>query len=169
MSDYIYSIVCVSAAIGIVCVIVPDGTRGGMKKHLRLVCSFCLLCVLVGPVAVFINNMGDILLNGRDAIIEGIDREDLREGYESIYDEYLEGNYGENVGQAVKRSLYEKFGIPENECRVRVDFADENSDGIKEPSKITVIFSGRSIFRDPKEIKVFVSELFGCECVCAVD
>ena len=169
MNGYIYSIVCISAAVGIACVIAPEGTRGGIKKHLKLACSLCLLCVLIGPVAGFINNVRDILSNGKDTIMNGLDQEELRDSYESIYDKYLESDYGENVGQAVKSSLSERFGIPEDECRVNVEFADKNGDGVKEPSKITVIFSGRSMFRDPKEIKSFVSELFGCECVCAVD
>lgn len=169
MNGYIYSIVCIAAAVGIVCVIAPDGTKSGIKKHLKLVCSLCLLCVLISPVASFINNVRNFLSDGRDAIMDGLNRDELQGSYESIYDKYFEGNYGENVGQAVKRSLSERFGIPESECRVNVGFADNNGDGVKEPSKVTVILGGRSVLRDPKEIKSFVSELLGCECVCAVD
>ena len=169
VSGYIYSIVCISAAVGIVCIIAPDGIRGGIRKHLKLVCSLCLLCVLIGPLLGFINSIKDVISQGKDALTNFISDEELRDGYESIYDKYLEGDYGDNVGKAVKNSIREQFGIPESECRVNVEFADEDGDGVKEPSKITVIFSGRSVFRDPKEIKSFVSELFGCECICAVD
>ena len=169
MNGYIYSIVCISMSVGIACIIAPEGTRSGIKKHLKLACSLCLLCVLIGPMAGFINNLREILSSGRDAIMNSLDRDELRESYESIYDKYLEADYGENVGQAVKNSLFDRFGIPESECEVNVEFTDEKADGVKEPRKITVIFSGRSVFRDPKEIKDFISELFGCECLCAVD
>ena len=166
MSGYIYSIVCASAAIGIVCVISPEGS---VKKHLRLVCALCLLCILIGPMSGVINDVKGFLSEEGEALLDEISGEALRGEYENIYEKYLENGYENNVGQAVKSSLLDRFGIPESECRVNVEFADKNGDGIKEPSKITVIFSGSSVFRDPKEIKFFVSELVGCECVCAVD
>jgi hypothetical protein len=81
----------------------------------------------------------------------------------------MEGGYGENVEKAVKDILGTRFGIPESEISAVVVFADKNGDGVKEVERITVILSGRSIFRDPAEIKGCVSETFACECLCAIE
>ena len=163
MGEYIYSVVCVSAAIGIASAVAPEGIRGGLKKHMKLIAGLCLLCVMIGPIVGAIDTIRDTF----DAATEGIngEGEDLRGGYENIYKSYLEGEYGDNVALAVKDCLLERFSIPGDECRVRVDFDNE----LIEPEKITVILSGRSVLRDPKEIKSFVRETFGCECSCAVD
>ena len=102
-------------------------------------------------------------------MFEGIDEVELRDKYEDIYNKYFEGDYGENIGQAVKDSLYEKFGIANDKCRINVELSDSDGDGIKEPRRITVILNGRAIFKDPEAIKKFISELFKCECKCAIE
>ena len=167
LSGYIFSIACLSAAIGIACAAAPEGIGGGLKKHLRLVCALCFLCVLIGPLTEIIDNVKSSF----EALEEGVDDEsdEIREKYESIYEEYLEGGYGDNVERAVKDLLSTRFGMPEEECRAEIEFADKNGDGVKEVTKITVILSGRSIFRDPAEIKSCVSECFDCECLCAIE
>ena len=164
LSEYIYSIVCVSAAIGIALSVSPEG---GLKKHLRLICALCFLCVLIGPLT----EIFDTVKNAFGAFDREItdENEGTEAKYEKIYSEYMEGGYGENVEKAVKDILGTRFGIPESEISAVVVFADKNGDGVKEVERITVILSGRSVFRDPAEIKVCVSETFACECLCAIE
>ena len=88
---------------------------------------------------------------------------------EQIYDKYLEGGYSDNVGEAVKEILYERLGVSKENCRVAVSFADKDGDGVREPSKITVILSGKEIFRDPSTVKALIQSLFKCDCECAID
>ena len=167
MNGYIYSIVCIAAAGGIVSIISPSS---GIKKHLKLVCALCLLCVMIAPISNFISGMRDFFESDSSEFFGTSDIEsELRDKYESIYDKYLEGGYGDSVGEAVKAILYEEKGVAKENCRVSVQFADNDGDGAREPSKITVILSGKDVFRDPEDIKELVSEIFECECVCAID
>ncbi len=165
MSGYVYSIVCIAAAGGIVCIISPDSA---IKKHLKLVCALCLLCVMIAPISNFINNIRDFFDTDGSQIFGETD-EGVRDTYESIYDRYLEGGYSDNIGETVKDILYEKTGISKENCRVNVQFSDKNGDGVREPSKITVILSGSDIFRDPEQINALIAGIFGCECECAID
>lgn len=167
MSEYIYSIVCVSAAIGIACAISPDGMGGGLKKHIKLLCALCFICVLIGPLTRALDNLKNTFVELCDYASD--EESEIREKYERIYNEYLEGGYGENVEDAVKDTLSARFGISESEVRAIVKFADKNGDGVNEVEKITVILSGRSIFLDPAEIKACILETFEAECVCAIE
>lgn len=168
MRAYIYSIVCVAAAGGIVLIIAPEGIRGGIKKHLKLICALFLLCIMISPATELLSSikeLGNIGLGNIDRELEN----ELQNKYENIYESYLEGSYRGNIGQAVKECLFEKFGVPQDECRVEVSFYDSDEDGVREPSRITVIYSGRSIYRNPRETESYVSGLFKCECVCAIE
>ena len=167
MSGYVYSIVCVSAAIGIACALSPDGVGGGLKKHMKLVCALCFLCVLIGPLLGVLDSVKDTF----EDIGAGLDGEDeeLRREYEMIYNEYIEGGYGDNIETAVKELLSLRLGISSENVRANVRFEDKNGDGVKEIGKITVILSGKEIFRNPAEIKACITETFDCECDCAIE
>ena len=172
MSKYLYSVICTVAAAGIAMISLPGESRSGMKKHVGLICSLCVLCIIISPFSELINNISDFLESGGEAMFGQIGKEDkaeLYDEYESIYNKYLDGGYGNNIGQAVKDSLLKKFGIPSDQLRVLTEFSDKNGDGAREPCKITVILSGSSIFREPREIERFISELFECMCVCAIE
>ena len=73
------------------------------------------------------------------------------------------------MGEAVKDILYEELGVGKENCRVSVNFSDTDGDGVREPSKITVVLSGKEIFRDPRTVKNLVYDIFKCECECAID
>ena len=167
MNGYIYSIVCIAAAGGIVSIISPNSA---IKKHLKLLCALCLLCVMIAPVSNFINGVRDFFETDGSEIFGSSDTEsELRDKYENIYNKYLEGGYSDNVGEAVKDILYENLGVAKENCRVNVNFSDKDGDGVREPSKITVILSGKEIFRDPETVKKLISDIFKCECECAID
>ena len=165
MRAYIYSVVCMAAVGGIVLIVSPDGMRSGIKKHIRLICSLCMLCVMISPVTNLLESIRDI----GHRVDEPDDDGYLQGIYESIYDASSEGYFGDGVGNAVKDQLFERFGISPRECRTLVEFCDENGDGFREPKKITVILSGSSVFRDPRQIEGYISGKFGCQCVCAVE
>ena len=167
MREYIYVIVVLSAAVGIILVLSPEGRGQGLKKHIRLISSICLLCVLIEPAAELIAALRD----AGGSIVGEINKNEvgLHERYESIYEQYLDGRYGENIGQAVKDALYEKFGIKNENCRVSTEFHYSEKDGVRVPRRIVVVLSGSARLKDPISVKDFVSELFGCEAEVAVE
>jgi hypothetical protein len=169
MTEYVFSIVLFSIASGIVLILVPEGTRQGLKKHLKLITSLCLICILISPMAKLMETIssfdgGDI--NG----IFGTDTEgELYDKYNEIYQNYLDGGYGENIGEAVKEALYKRFGIAKENARVLTEFSDKNGDGVREPRKITIVLSGSAIVKEPDSIKKFVSEVFECDTAVAIE
>lgn len=169
MSEYIYSIVCFAGAVGLILIVVPEGARGGLLKHVRLVGSLCLICLIIKPSAELIGYIKELGEGDLSVIFGNVQENELYDKYEDIYREYLHGGYGENVGEAVKDALAEKFNIDRNDVRCLVEFGDEVGGGIKEPRKITVIVKGRAVLTDPQSIKDLISGVFGCECEVAVE
>ena len=169
MSEYIYSIVCFASAVGLILIVVPDGIRGGLYKHVRLVGSLCLICLIIKPSAEFISYIKELGDGDLSAIFGDVQENELYDKYENIYQQYLHGGYGENVGEAVKDGLAEKFSIDRGDVRCLVEFGEEVGGGVKAPRKITVIVKGRAVLTDPKSIKDFISGVFGCECEVAVE
>lgn len=166
MRIYIYYVICIAAISGIVLMIAPEGVRSGIKKHIKLICSLCLLCVMINPISELlgaIENIGDI---ENDL---GGPKNELESMYESIYEGNVESNYIGSIGISVKEKLLDEFSISQNECRVEVSFYDADGDGLREPERITVILSGRSVFQDPRKIEAYIEKLYNCKCVCAIE
>ena len=168
MREYVVSVVSFSSALGLVLLIVPDGVRSGLKKHVRLIGALCLICLLISPASKLLDAFDKLSLGDISGLVGNPVSDGLYDKYEEIYNDYVNGSYGENVGDAVKDALFERFSIKRDNCRVMVDLFD-NGDGISEPSKITVVLSGEGILSDPEKIKLFVSELFSCECAVAIE
>ncbi len=165
MSGYIYSIVIAAVAMGIVLIISPS--NGGLKKHIQLIASVFLICLLIKPTLEFFDAVKELTQNS-SSILPSDDGE-LYDKYESIYENYLDGEYGENIGEAVKDVLYEKFSIKKENCRVLTKFKSGEIAGVRLPETITVILSGSAKLLDPEPVRVFVQELFGCEVKLAVE
>ena len=161
MREYIYGVILISAAIGIISILSPEGGGQGLKKHIRLISSVCLLCVLIEPASKLIDELFSMGKELSESISQG--ENEVLDQYEKIYEDYFEGKYGDNVGQAVKEALYDKFSIKNENCRVATEFSYSENDGVKTPRKITVVLSGQAVYVDPLTVTEFISELFGCE------
>ena len=169
MREYVFSIVCFSCATGIVLMLAPDGLRQGLKKHVKFIGALCLICILIKPTTELLEAIERLGDEGFSGMLEGESEGELYDKYDEIYKNYLDGGYGENIGEAVKDSLYERFGIEKDNCRVLTEFADKDGDGVREPKKITVILGGNAKFKEPESIKSFISELFDCEAAVAIE
>lgn len=169
MREYIFAIVCFSFAVGALLLISPDGIRSGLKKHLRLIGSFALICIIIQPASSFLDKIDELSKGDFSGIFEAPQESELYEDYDRIYQDYLEGGYGQNLGSAVKDSLFEKFEIKKENVRVLVEFHEPDGSGIKKPKKITVILSDEAKYKDPEEIKSFVSSVFECQSEVAVE
>ncbi len=167
MIEYVYSIVSFSFAAGLILILIPSGTKQGLKKHVKLISALCLVCILIEPLSNLIESIDEVLSG--DLLTHEDNAGELYERYEQIYQSYLDGSYGDNIGQAVKDALFEKFGIQKKNCRVLTEFHDNNGDGVREPKRITVVLSGEDRFRDPETVKAFLSSLFECAVSAAIE
>lgn len=169
LREYVYSVVSFSFAFGLVMILAPDGVRQGIKKHIKLIGALCLVCILIDPVSELLDTLENVSSGNMSEITGGIAEGELYDKYDEIYQSYLDGSYGENIGEAVKDALLKKFDIKKENCRVLTEFHDKNGDGVREPKKITVVLSGADKFRDPEMIKGFLSSLFECNVVAAIE
>ena len=167
MNAYLYSVVCMAAAGGLVCLLLPGD--GGTKKHLRLLCALCLLAVMVAPMARVLQKLRTLCEDDQFLFQYPSEQKDLYHQYDAMYRKYMEGGYGDSVGMAVKAMLTERLSIPADECRVKVGFSDADAYGLQKPSHITVILCGRSRFKDPRQVEAFIGGVFDCTCVCAIE
>ena len=168
MREYVVSVVSFSSALGLVLLIVPEGVRSGLKKHVRLIGALCLICLLITTVSELLDSFDKLLNGDLSGIVGRSASNELYDKYEAIYNAYVNGSYGENIERAVKDILFERFSIKGDNCRVTVELLS-NGDGVSEPGKITVILSREGILCDPEKIKGFVSEMFSCECAVAIE
>ena len=165
MRGYLYTVVCMAALSGVVLLVAPDGVKSGLKKHIRLICSICMLCIMISPISRVVDGIKNI----GDMIIEPDKEDGLHSAYESMYEEKNEENFSEVLEDAVKEELKNALSISANECRTIIEFSDVDDDGFREPVKITVVLSGTAIFKNPRNVESIIFGKFGCDCVCAIE
>lgn len=162
MRSYLLSVFLISVALSVVSLLSPEGEKGGMAKHLRLLTSLLLICVLIAPLGGLIRGLrdwteGDFFLPG----LEG----DLEEDYQNELQESLDDASRDYFTQTLTRTLEEKFSIATGQIRCKV-FWNENGNA---PERVTVILSGGAIWKDPAQIEEFVTSLLGCPCQTAIE
>ena len=145
-------------------ILTPEGTRGGLGKHVKLLTSLFLVCVLIAPLA--------DLIRGLRSLTDGVDppsapplqgEDDYRQEMESA----LQDASASYFTQMLTQMLESEFGIRTGEVRCNVTWKREE-DSLS-PTRVCVILSGSAIWKDPSAIENFVSELLGCECVSAIE
>ena len=154
-----------AALIGtLIGILSPQGEKNGIEKHMKLLLSLFLICVLIAPLHSMIDGLralaeGEIEL----PFVDGIGEDDYQTKLDSALDSASTAYFAEMLAE----TLQEKFEIPENEIRCSVTW--EKRDGELKPIRITAILSGGSIWKDPQPIEDFVVSLLGCPCETAVE
>jgi hypothetical protein len=83
----------------------------------------------------------------------------LQDALDNASRDYFEG--------MLTQTLCNEFNIVEDELRVRVEWSGEGEN--LRPKKVTVILSGKAIWKNPAKIEEYVSSLLGCACVSAIE
>lgn len=160
MQAYLVSLFVASLVGALIGILSPDG---GMSKHVRFVSALVLICVLISPmqeIGTFLND----LANGKlELPQEDGDIEDYRDRFESATNEASKSYFM----QMLTETLEEQFSMPTGTVRCRVAWTESGE--TLSPSRVTVVLSGSSIWKNPHEVKDFVETLLGCECVTAIE
>ena len=164
MQAFILSLISAALAVAILSILSPSGSSDGIAKHVRLLSSLFLICVMLAPVKEFITGIQDVA-NGTLTLPE-LDIPD-RSDTEELLQSALDGASKEYFVQSLTLLLEEEFGIATGNARCVVKWA-QTEDGEK-PETITVILSGNAIWKDPSRIEAFTKDLLGCECVTAIE
>ena len=148
----------VGILIGMLC---PDG---GLAKHVRLLSALVLVCVLISPLKGAIEALRNFAENGIELPIgDSTQSEDLRNQFSEATDEASKSYFT----QMLTETLEKEFSMPTGTVRCSIIW--KKSGEQLSPSRITVILSGSSIWKNPHEIETFVTTLLECECVTAIE
>lgn len=155
VKEYFLCVMSAAVAAGIIGMLAPEGS--GVGKYVKFAVSLCVLLSVLAPLRPAIEYLYALSETDAEMMID----ESIEKYTDSTNKLIIEQNVNVVIN-TIKQKLLEKFDIPAHECEVSVDTKEES--GEVSVSKITVVLSGYSMWKDPKEISSFVSELCGCEC-----
>ena len=93
--------------------------------------------------------------------------EDVEDDYSSELQNALDDASFAYFEGMLKQTLCQEFAIAEDDLRVRVEWAGTGME--MRPQKVTVILSGKAIWKDPAKIEGYVTSLLDCDCVSAIE
>ena len=164
MKSYFLSLIAASMIAALVGILSPSGEKGGIAKHVKLLTSLFLVCVLISPLKQTLSGLRD-WINGVPELPSVEVPE--KDPYKQQMEEALQGASTAYFTQMLTQMLEQQFSITTGEVRCNVQWHSEN--GTLTPVRVTVILSGKAIWRDPEQIEQFVQELLGCTCVSAIE
>ncbi len=161
MGTYIISLLSAALAIAIIGNLTPEG---GISKHIRLLSSLFLICVLIAPASKMIEALRAIA-NGSFELdrFEESSESDIRDQMQAGLDESSKKYFLDSLTQM----LEVEFSIEQGDIRCKATWAERDKEIV--PERITVLLSGSAIWKDPIKIETFVTELLGCECITAIE
>ena len=160
---YILSIFATALLITVVDILAPTGNGGGLSKYLKLVTSLVFVCILISPTVSLAQRLGDFANGNWEFEIEG----DVEDHYSAELQNALDNASKEYFEGMLKQTLCKEFDIAEDDLRVRVEW-DGEGEKIR-PQKVTLLLSGKAIWKDPAKMERFVSSLLDCDCVSAIE
>ena len=154
MREYLMTLIAVSLFSGIVGMISPEGD---LKKYVRLLCTLCLLCAMIGPVLTF---FADSAFSAEDWL-EEVEKEEIN--YEEIYNNALISGEEAQAAETIQNSILQTFSLPSGSLEVSVKSKSKND--TDSPLDVTVILRDEAIFADPKKILAHIEKMGDCRCV----
>ena len=160
IKTYLLSIFATALLITVVDILAPGG---GLSKHLKLVTSLVFVCILISPSLAFAEKLKDFANGDWELAIE----EDMEEHYSSELQNALDDASKEYFENMLELTLCKEFDIAEDNLRVAVEWIGD-AENLR-PQKVTVILSGKAIWKNPAKIEEYVTSLLGCTCVSAIE
>ena len=160
IKTYLLSIFATALLITVVDILAPGG---GLSKHLKFVTSLVFVCILISPSLAFAERLKDFPNGDWELAIEG----DMEEHYSSELQNALDDASKEYFENMLELTLCKEFDIAEDNLRVAVEWIGD-AENLR-PQKVTVILSGKAIWKNPAKIEEYVTSLLGCTCVSAIE
>lgn len=163
IKTYVLSIFATALLITVVDILSPAGTNSGLSRHLKLVCALVFVCILISPTVSLAKKLQDFANGEWEWTVEG----DVEDHYSEQLQDALDDASRQYFEGMLKQTLCKEFEIVEDELRCHVEWYGEGEN--LRPKKVTVILSGKAIWKNPAKIEEFVSSLLGCACVSAIE
>lgn len=161
MKAYFFSVLAVCLSATLLGILSPDGKGGGLARHFRLLAALVLLAVLASPLPALLQKAQAGLLLSVEKIRDA-EEGDARAEWEKT----MENTSKDYFVSSLTSLLETRFSIPTGEVRVGVEWSD--GDEVL-PLRVTAVLSGNAIWKDPREIETFVTDLLGCPCETAIE
>ena len=163
MKNYLLTIILVSICISIADIISP--LEKGINKYTKTIGVLIILCVIISPISKVIQNIDESFFDKlRDDI--SINDDDTQNKYEDILISYLNNFSISEINAQIKNILNQEFTIPNEECEVII-ISDQAGEKLS-ISKIQILLSGKSVFKNPYEIENYFSNLLKCDCIVLI-
>ena len=160
---YMLSIFATAILITVVDILAPSGTGGGLSRHLKLVTSLVFVCILISPALSLAQRLKEFANGNWDFEIDGSMEDHYSDALQNALDD-ASLQYFENM---LTETLCKEFEIIEDDIRTHIEWSGEGED--MRPQKVTVVLSGKAIWKDPAKIEAYVTSLLGCDCVTAIE
>ena len=164
MKEYILTLIAAALLAALIGILSPDGERGGIARHMRLLVALFMVCTLISPIRGLLVHLRDWASGERPLFPS---EEALPIDPDTTLKETLENASGTYVTDMLTQAIETKFAIEIGDVRCAIAWQAE--DGQLSPARVTVLLSGRAIWKDPDAIESFVHELLGCDCVIAIE
>lgn len=164
MKAYLVTLIAASLIAALVGILSPSGEKDGISKHMKLLTSLFLVCVLISPLQGMIEGLGSLLDGSTE--LPGLDAPE-EDSYTQQMNEALNNASTVYFTQMLTQMLETQFSISTGDVRCAVQWEKKNE--TLSPTRVSVILSGKAIWKDPQAIEDFVSDLLGCECISAIE
>ena len=163
MKTYLITLITAAFAVTLVGMLAPSGEGGGIAKHLKLLTSLFLVCVLISPLTSAMEGI-KALMDGNFELFPS-ENEGVPDYQEEMQDA-LNGASKQYFTEMLTQTLEQRLVIDTGDVRCAVEW--NTTDGDARPTHVTVILSGQAIWKSPREIEALVKELLGCTCTVAI-
>ena len=151
----------ITALVGI---LTPAGERGGIEKHMKLLTSLFLLCVILSPLTDLVGSLRDRFEN---SLLPDGEVDSQADSYKEQMEQSLQNASSAYFVRLLTELLEERFEISQGDLVCAVQWKQEG-DALS-PTHVTLILSGSAIWKDPRVMEDFVEELLGCTCNSAIE
>ena len=155
LREYLWSLtmVCVAAAV------VRAVSAGKWEKHVEMICSLCVICAALLPVA---GQLPELSADGMESFFDDVMFEYGAQSYGEIYGAYL---LEESVGAAedtLQVLLSTEFSVDVEDIEVFF-ITEQTEEGHTVKEAVVTLYSG-AVATDPQLIVDYVKTSVGCEC-----
>ena len=159
MKTYFLTLLGASVAVALVGILAPNAS----SKHIKWISSLFFICVLISPLPKTIESIRD----RTEELTNGTSGDAVSEDYGDRMEEAVNSASKTYFAQTLTQMLEQRFSIPAGEIRCSILWEEDGEQFC--PSKITLILSGSTIWKNPADMENFVTNLLGCECVSAIE
>lgn len=156
MAEYLVTLIGISILISVIGMITPLKE----KKYTRLVCTLCLLCVILKPLPEILGSEIIPMLSS-DLLFEekGDGEEEL---YQEIYNNTVRDASAQRIAEGLHAMIAKDIGLPAESFEVKVEIDD--SGGYITVKKVSVLIKEGAVTKDPHKIVAYLETMLECKC-----